>query len=103
VQIQKNRVFGKNWTESFNGGFTSYCLYSHQNITATVTFLDGKQYNFQAVATPQCQQAAPITAPTVGFVELPGSPGTDGAALVPADGGSVLVDNSVPGPVNLVD
>jgi RHS repeat-associated protein len=104
VQIQKNRVLGKSWNETFNGGgFTSYCLQSINNITATVTFPDGRQYNFQAVSTPQCQTGGPITAPTLGFVELPGSTGTDGATLVPADGGQVLVDNSVPGNVNLVD
>ena len=104
VQIQKNRVLGKSWNETFNGGgFTSYCLQSINNITATVTFPDGKQYNFQAVSTPQCQTGGPITAPTVGFVELPGSAGTDGATLKPADGGAALVDNSVPGNVNLVD
>jgi RHS repeat-associated protein len=104
VQLQKNRVLGKSWNETFNGGgFTSYCLQSINNVTATVTFPDGRQYNFQAVSTPQCQQGGPITAPTVGFVELPGSAGTDGATLKPADGGAALVDNSVPGNVNLVD
>jgi hypothetical protein len=104
VQLQKNRVLGKSWNETFNGaGFTSYCLQSINNVTATVTFPDGRQYNFQAISKPQCQTGAPITAPTVGFVELPGSTGTDGATLVPADGGAALVDNSVPGNVNLID
>jgi hypothetical protein len=44
-----------------------------------------------------------IVAPTVAFNELPGTPGTDGATLVPADGGSALVDGPVPGNVNLID
>ena len=104
VRVEKNRVLGKNWTEySTGGGFSNYCLQSISNSTVTITFPDGTQYLFQTVATPQCQQIVPMTAATIGFTELPGSPGTVGATLVPADGGQVLFDGSVPGNVNLVD
>jgi len=105
VQLQKNRNLGKNWTESSAGGgsFPSYCVQSLSSVVVTVTFPDNTQYNFQATSTPQCQSIAPLTAITVGFVELPGSPGTAGATLVPADGGQVLFDGTVPGNVNLVD
>ncbi|HET9306133.1 MAG TPA: PKD domain-containing protein, partial [Candidatus Sulfotelmatobacter sp.] len=104
VQLQKNRNLGKNWTESSSGGgFSSFCVQSLSNAIVTITFPGNTQYNFQAVSTPQCQSIAPITATTVGFVELPGSAGTAGATLVPADGGQVLFDGPVPGNMNLVD
>jgi hypothetical protein len=75
----------------------NYCLQTLNNSVVTVTFPDGTQYLFQPVATPQCQQIVPMTAATIGFNELPGgSPGTEGATLVPADGGQVLFDGSVP-------
>jgi len=104
VRIEKNRNLGKNWSETgTTGQFPSYCVQTVQNAIVTVTFPNGTQYLFQAVATPQCQLIAPMTAATIGFVELPGGPGTAGATLVPADGGQVLFDNTVPGNVNLVD
>ena len=105
VQLQKNRNLGKNWTESGGGGgsFPSFCVQSLSNVIVTITFPDNTQYNFQAVSTPQCQSIAPLTATTVGFVELPGSNGTAGATLAPADGGQVLFDGAVPGNMNLVD
>jgi len=104
VRVEKNRNLGKSWTErSSGGGFSSYCVQSLNSKVVTITFPDNTQYNFQANSTPQCQQIAPLTAITVGFTELPGSPGTAGATLVPADGGQVLFDGTVPGDVNLVD
>jgi RHS repeat-associated protein len=104
VRIEKSGQLGKNWVEyGTGGGFSNFCLQTINNALVTATFPDGTQYVFQPVATPQCQQIVPMTAATIGFTELPGSPGTEGATLVPADGGQVLTDGSVPGNVNLVD
>jgi RHS repeat-associated protein len=104
VRIEKSGQLGKNWVEyGTGGGFSNFCLQTINNALVTATFPDGTQYIFQPVATPQCQQIVPMTAATIGFTELPGSPGTEGATLVPADGGQVLTDGSVPGNVNLVD
>ena len=104
VRVEKNRSLGKSWTESSSGGgFSSFCVQTLNSKVVTITFPDNTQYNFQPVSTPQCQSIAPLTAVTVGFVELPGSPGTAGATLVPADGGQVLFDGAVPGDVNMVD
>jgi len=104
VRIEKSGQLGKNWVEyGTGGGFSNFCLQTVNNALVTATFPDGTQYIFQPVATPQCQQIVPMTAATIGFTELPGSPGTEGATLVPADGGQVLTDGSVPGNVNLVD
>ena len=104
VRVQKVGNLGKNWNEYLTAGnpFQSYCLQSNSNATVTITFPDGKFYKFSPNASPQCSLET-ITAPTMGFTELPGSPGTAGAILVPADGGSALVDDAVPGPVDLVD
>jgi RHS repeat-associated protein len=104
VRIEKSGQLGKNWVEyGTAGGFANFCLQTLNNAIVTATFPDGTQYVFQPVVTPQCQQIVPMTAATVGFTELPGSSGTEGATLVPADGGQVLTDGAVPGNVNLVD
>jgi RHS repeat-associated protein len=104
VRIEKSGQLGKNWVEyGTTGAFANYCLQTINNAIVTATFPDGTQYVFQPVVTPQCQQIVPMTAATVGFTELPGSSGTEGASLVPADGGQVLTDGAVPGNVNLVD
>jgi YD repeat-containing protein len=104
VRIEKSGQLGKNWVEyGTAGGFSNFCLQTLNNAIVTATFPDGTQYVFQPVVTPQCQEIVPMTSATVGFTELPGSSGTEGAALVPADGGQVLTDGAVPGNVNLVD
>jgi RHS repeat-associated protein len=106
VRLQKNRPLGPNWDEEFtvSNGITQYCLQPANDRTVTVTFPDNKQYIFQAQSGPPCQNFVPITAPTVTFVEQPGSsPGTAGATLVPADGGQVLFDAAVPGVGDLSD
>ena len=48
-----------------------------------------------------CQPAGPISADTLTFTQIPTSSNTAGASLVPQDGGAVLVDGSIPGPVHL--
>jgi len=97
IRIEKNQNLGKNWEMNGSSGglFGSYCVQSAANVIVTVTFPNGTQYLFQAVATPACSQIVPPQSATIGFVELPGgSPGTAGATLVPADGGQVIFDNS---------
>src|SRR5439155_25981654 len=80
VRVEKNRNLGKSWTESSSGGgFSSFCVQSLNRKVVTITFPDNTQYNFQPGSTAQCQSIAPLSAVTVGFVELPGSPGTAGA------------------------
>jgi RHS repeat-associated protein len=105
IRLQKNRNLGKNWVETstFTGQFYNTCLQTGSDVIVTVTFPDGKVYKFRAISKPECTIGGAITAPTVAFAELPGSPGTEGAVLAPADGGNALVDGSVPGNINLID
>ncbi len=104
VRLQKSRNIGLSWSEDFqySGLLPVYCLQPTSPRIITITFPDGKVYKLQATVTPQCQQAGPITAPTVTFTQLPGPAGTAGATLAALDGRSALVDGAVPGPVNLV-
>jgi RHS repeat-associated protein len=96
IHIEKSRNLGKNWLMNGTSGglFGSYCVQSAANVIVTVTFPGGTQYLFQAVATPACSEIVPPQSATIGFTELPGSSGTAGATLVPADGGQVIFDNS---------
>jgi RHS repeat-associated protein len=105
IQLQKNHILGKNWTEStqFSGYFVSYCLASNTNNIVSVTFPDGKVYSFQAVSNPYCQSLGPNSSPTVGFTELPGTAGTAGATLVAADGGQAQFGGAIPGTGDLLD
>jgi RHS repeat-associated protein len=103
VRLQKNRSLTNFWEETVTTALLpTYCVQSDSNRFVTVTFPDGKVYKFQAQLTPQCQQIAPITGPTLSFAQLPGEAGTEGASLVPADGGQALIDGSVPGSFGLV-
>jgi RHS repeat-associated protein len=105
IRLQKNRVIGKNWNESvqLGGYFPQYCLDPIGDKNVTITFPDGRVYSFAAGSGPECQSVGPISAPTLTFTELPGSAGTAGATLVPADGGLVNFAGSVPGSADLLD
>jgi RHS repeat-associated protein len=105
VRLQKNRNLGKNWTETVGGGGfgQTFCLDPNDDRLVTITFPDGRVYEFQAVAGPECQQIAPITAPLLQFTQIPTMPGTAGATLQPADGAALTIDGSVPGPQNIID
>lgn len=105
LRLEKNRNLGRNWTEdvTVTNGFPTYCLTPNDNRFVTITFPDGRVYKFQAVAGPQCQRFAPITAPQLRFQQVPTGPGTFGATLATADGVDLLIDGSVPGPQDIVD
>jgi RHS repeat-associated protein len=105
LRLEKNRNLGRDWTEdvTVSNGFPTYCLTPNNDRFVTVTFPDGKLYKFQAVAGPQCQRFAPITAPTLQFQQVPTGPGTFGATLATADGIDLLIDGAVPGPQNIID
>jgi hypothetical protein len=99
VQFQKNRNLGRNWFESanVNNGFSSFCLEPNDDRVVTITFPDGREYEFQAGSGPECQSFAPISVPTLRFTQIPTVPGTAGATLQTADGASLSIDGSVPG------
>jgi RHS repeat-associated protein len=105
VRLQVSHNLAQNWSEDaqWSGLLPQYCLIKQDNSFVTATFPDGRVYKFQPVSNPQCQNAGPITAPTLGFVQVPTGSNTAGASLVPADGGSVLIDGDVPGPETLID
>jgi YD repeat-containing protein len=105
VRLQVSHNLAQNWSEgaTWRGLFPQYCLTKQDNSFVTATFPDGRVYKFQPVSNPQCQNAGPITAPTLGFVQVPTGSNTAGSSLVPADGGSVLIDGDVPGPETLID
>ena len=105
VRLQKSRNLALNWSEDteWSALLPQYCLSKLDTSFVTVTFPDGRVYKFQPTSNPQCQLAGPITVPTLGFTQLPTGSNTAGATLVPADGGSVLIDGAVPGPVDLTD
>ncbi|HET8891811.1 MAG TPA: PKD domain-containing protein [Candidatus Angelobacter sp.] len=106
VRVQKTGgAIGTGWDEEtqWSGFFPTYCLQPLKNHTVSVTFPDGKVYKFQAVNTPQCQQFVPITAPQIGFVQVPTGSDTAGATLTPISDTDLLLDGSIPGPVNLIN
>jgi RHS repeat-associated protein/uncharacterized repeat protein (TIGR01451 family) len=105
VRVQKTGgALGTGWDEEvqWSGFFPTYCLQPVKNHTVSVTFPDGKVYKFQAVNSPQCQQLVPIDAPQIGFTQIPTGSATAGATLTPIGDTLLLVDNGVPGPVNII-
>ena len=106
VRVQKNGgLLGLTWDEevSWSGMFDQYCLQPARNHTVTATFPDGRVYRFAPSTSQPCQSFAPLTATNMTFVQVPTSSNTSGATLAPADGGAVLTDGDIPGPVNLLD
>src|SRR4029079_15816856 len=57
---------------------------------------------FQASLNSQCQLIAPFEFATVGFTQLPASPGTQGAKLVALEDNDVFVAGAAPGDVELL-
>ena len=106
VRIQKNGgPLGLTWDEevSWGGLADQYCLQPARNHTVAATFPDGRVYRFAASTAQTCQSFAPLNATNMTFVQVPTSSNTSGATLAPADGGAVLTDGAIPGPVNLLD
>ena len=105
VRVQKTGgAIGSAWQEDqqWSGFFPTYCLSSLKNHIVSVTFPDGKVYKFQAINTPQCQQIVPIDAPQIGFTQISTGSATAGATLSPIGDTLLLIDNGVPGPVNII-
>lgn len=103
VRVEKSGVLGINWEQTVTQGFLpTFCLQATKVPFVTVTFPDGRLYKFQASLNAQCQLIAPFEFATVGFNQLPGSPGTQGAKLVALDGNDVFVAGAAPGDVELL-
>ncbi len=104
VRVEKSGVLGLNWEQTVTQGFLpTFCLQPTRVPLVTVTFPDGRVYKFQASLNSQCQLIAPYDFATVGFNQLPGSPGTHGAKLISLDGSDVFVAGAAPGDVELID
>jgi RHS repeat-associated protein len=104
VRVEKSGVLGLNWEQTVTQGFLpTFCLQPTKVPLVTVTFSDGRVYKFQTALSSQCQLIAPFDFATVGFTQLPGSPGTHGAKLVALDGTDVFVAGAAPGDVELID
>ena len=104
VRVEKSGVLGANWEQTVTQGFLpTYCLQPTRVPLVTVTFPDGRLFKFQASLNSQCQLIAPFEFATVGYSQLPGSPGTQGARLVALDENDVFVAGAAPGDVELLD
>jgi len=92
VKLEESDVLGSDWESEVDGsGFsTYYCTYQTAAHNVTVTFLDGRVFEFQAVLSPACAALSPNINPVISFVPLPGTVGslaaldvTDEATLNP--------------------
>jgi RHS repeat-associated protein len=108
VRLQKNRPLGRNWEETTSGDPFGLSLGYHldpgQPRIVTITFPDGTVQKFAFEPNPMDQPLLPIENPQWHFTPMGNTRGT----LVPAsideeDGSFLIVDGSIPGPVNLYD
>src|SRR5262249_2475639 len=96
VRIEKTGTIGKLWDETVTQTvIPQYCLQPTKAKHVTITFPDGKQYKFQAVTSPGCQQAAPVTGGNIVFQQVVTDSGTGGATLTAAGDTSFQVDGPV--------
>ena len=104
VRLEKSATLGKLWDETYTPGLLpKYCIEPTRPQTVTITFGNGGQYRFNAVPSPQCQLAAPITGGDMTYVQIAGDRGTSGASLVAVGNNAVTVDAAVPGIINLIN
>jgi YD repeat-containing protein len=103
VRVEKSGVLGENWEQTVTQGFLpTYCLQPTRVPLVTVTFPDGRLFKFQASLNAQCQLIAPFEFATVGYSQLPSTPGTQGARLVALDVNDVFVAGAAPGDAELL-
>jgi RHS repeat-associated protein len=103
VRVEKSGVLGENWEQTVTQGFLpTFCVQPTKVPLVTVTFPDGRLFKFQATLSSQCQLIAPFEFATVGYSQLPGTPGTQGARLVALDENDVFVAGAAPGDVELL-
>jgi len=99
IRVEKSGVIGLKWYETVSQEvFPNYCLEAIGSHAVTVTFPGGKVFKFKPSVTPHCQRNAPIVAGNISFEAMPGTVGK----LETVDSSDVLIDGSVPGPVNLI-
>lgn len=105
ARVQTSGALGHGWEEVllWNTYVNSYCVQPTRPHTVTITFVDGKQYKFEAAANPKCTQFGPNTALDMVFNQVATGGGTEGAKLEVINASQLLVDGSVPGAVDLID
>lgn len=104
VRVEKSAMLGLNWKETVSEGFLpTYCLQPAKAPYVSVSFPDGRVFDFQARVATQCRLLVPFEFTTVGFQQLPGKPSTQGATLVPLDGSDVFVSRVGDEAVELID
>jgi RHS repeat-associated protein len=105
VRLQKNRFLGQGWEETTTGGlFPSYQLDPIRSRIVTITFPDNKVYKFNFTPNPMFQPLLPIRNPQWSFTPFPGTHGTlQPAGIDEQDGEFLIVEGSIPGPINLHD
>jgi hypothetical protein len=96
VRLEKSSTLGKLWDETFTAGILpKYCLEPTQPKTVTINFPDGRQFRFNAVPSPECQQVAPITSANMTYSQIASGGGTAGARLEAVGNNSVItIDNN---------
>jgi RHS repeat-associated protein len=100
LRLSRNLPAGAEWEGTSSGGqLPTYCIQPTRSHLVTVTFPEGKVYEFEAVPNPQCQRLVPLDATTVTYRPRPGTVGT----LAPVGNADVLLLGSWPGQMQLVD
>jgi RHS repeat-associated protein len=99
LSVNRSGVPGEDWQGTQSGGpFPQYCIQPSRAHVVSITFPDGKVYEFEPVLTPSCQTIIPPQGTTVSFRARPGTLGT----LTPIGGGDTLVLGNFPGPLTLL-
>jgi RHS repeat-associated protein len=100
VRLEKSVKLGRYWREIVSPGtLPSYCLQPTRANIVTITFPDDRVYKFQATTVKQCQAVAPLDFARFAFTPMPGTRGS----LVPEAPLDIIVEGSIPGPVELLD
>jgi RHS repeat-associated protein len=90
VRVSESGKIGRNWTVVPHAGFfTTYCVEPRKGSRVSITLPEGRVFEFEATVEDGCETFLRPSLVTVGFRPLPGTT----ASLVPADGGSVLVQD----------
>jgi RHS repeat-associated protein len=100
VKVSDNETMGLQWlgTRSL-GVLPSFCLQPKRPLVVTLTFQDGRTWEYEPVLTPQCQAIAPPDEVSISYRPVPGSMAL--GTLHPVGDNTALVIGTFPENFNL--
>jgi len=91
VRVAEDGFAGQSWTGTRSiGQFPNYCLQANRPRVVTVTFSDGRTWEYEPLLTPSCQFGVPPDEVSLRYRPVPGT--TTQGQLIPVRGDLSVID-----------